>query len=381
MNNGRTRCIRSRWRQGAVLGSRALSSRLKTAPLPRSSRRGSVNVIVTTMCFFLFLCPARRLYASELKPETVKAFDQYVQKAELRINAEMKSRRSFLWVDTLSSADRTAAYARLREGEILVHSFAAGLDIPGGMIHDWLGIAFIPNTTLDETLAQIENYNAYARIYSPEVARAKIVKELNADFTVSLWLENKSLVTQVFDVLENVQYSRVSSSREYSRSHSIQIFEVGNSETSGAHERPSALGHGYLWKLETYSWFVQTPAGVYMQLEAIALSRSIPRGLGWLIKPFVIKVPRESLMFTLARTRASLTAAATASRASSSVSKKCQHGGIGQTAGIDSRGIPRRYRRSGDITIGRVNDIHLPGSPEISTVEIGSKLAAHLVNL
>jgi hypothetical protein len=381
MNNGWTRCDRSRLRQGAIFRNRALSSRLKAAPLPRSSRIGIVNVVVTSMSFFLFVCPARGLHASELKPETVKAFDQYVQKAELRISAEMKSRSAFLWVDILSSAGRTAAYARLREGEILVHPFAAGLGIPGGMIHDWLGIAFIPNSSLDETLAQIENYNAYARIYSPEVARAKIVKELNADFTVSLWLENKNLVTQIFDVLEDVQYSRVSSSREYSCAHSIQIFEVGNSETSGQPERPSALGHGYLWKLETYSWFVQTRAGVYMQLEAIALSRSIPRGLGWLIKPFVIKVPRESLMFTLARTRASVTAAATASRASSSVSKKCQHGGIGQTAGIDSRGIPRRHRRSGDLNIEEVNDLHLSGSPEISTAEIGRKLAAHLVNL
>lgn len=72
----------------------------------------------------------------------------------------MKPGGPFLWIDTLSSADRAAAYARLRKGEILMHPFAAGLDIPGGMIHDWVGVAFIPHVTLHETLAQIQKLRA-----------------------------------------------------------------------------------------------------------------------------------------------------------------------------------------------------------------------------
>jgi hypothetical protein len=45
---------------------------------------------------------------------------------------------------------------------------------------------------------------------------------------------------------------------------------------------------------------------VYVQLEAISLTREIPSGLGWLIGPFVTSVPRESLTFTLDRTREAL---------------------------------------------------------------------------
>jgi hypothetical protein len=41
-------------------------------------------------------------------------------------------------------------------------------------------------------------------------------------------------------------------------------------------------------------------------LEAISLTREIPAGLGWLIRPFVTSVPQESLSFTLSRTRAAL---------------------------------------------------------------------------
>ena len=43
-----------------------------------------------------------------------------------------------------------------------------------------------------------------------------------------------------------------------------------------------------------------------MQLEAISLTRDIPEGLGWLVRPFVTTIPKESLVFTLSRTREAL---------------------------------------------------------------------------
>jgi len=36
-----------------------------------------------------------------------------------------------------------------------------------------------------------------------------------------------------------------------------------------------------------------------MQIESVSLTRSIPRGLGWAVGPFVESVPRESVEFTL----------------------------------------------------------------------------------
>ena len=54
------------------------------------------------------------------------------------------------------------------------------------------------------------------------------------------------------------------------------------------------------------SHFQEQEGGVYVQLEAISLTRDIPDGLGWLIRPFVTSIPRESLVFTLDRTRKAL---------------------------------------------------------------------------
>lgn len=312
MNHKRTICDQSRITQTAAPENGApWPSRFNIAQVRRSSRGVSVSAVVSLAWIALSLLLPGQARGVQPKAETVRAFDQYVQKAELRMSEDLKQNQSFLWVDRLPSADRAAAYARLRNGGVLVHPFAAGLNIPGGMIHDWIGVVFIPNATLDETLAQIQNYNSYSQVYSPEVARSKIIERDGNDFKVSIWLQRNSLVTVVLDVVENVEYFRLDSSREYSRAHSIHIAEVKDPGTALEREDPSAKGHGYLWNLDAYGWFLQTPAGLYIQFEVIALSRDIPWSVEWLIKPLVTKVPRDSLTFTLAHARSSLEAVAT----------------------------------------------------------------------
>jgi hypothetical protein len=43
-----------------------------------------------------------------------------------------------------------------------------------------------------------------------------------------------------------------------------------------------------------------------MQVESVTLTRAIPTGLGWAVRPFVESVPRDSLEFTLRSTCAAL---------------------------------------------------------------------------
>jgi len=40
-----------------------------------------------------------------------------------------------------------------------------------------------------------------------------------------------------------------------------------------------------------------------VQCEAVSLTRDIPTGLGWLLRPLVTKIPKESLNRALGRTR------------------------------------------------------------------------------
>ena len=61
-----------------------------------------------------------------------------------------------------------------------------------------------------------------------------------------------------------------------------------------------------MWRLNTYWRYEERDGGLYIQIESVTLSRSIPVGLGWAIGPFVESVPRESLEFTLRSTSSAL---------------------------------------------------------------------------
>jgi hypothetical protein len=45
---------------------------------------------------------------------------------------------------------------------------------------------------------------------------------------------------------------------------------------------------------------------VWLECEAISLTRDVPTGLGWIIEPIIRDLPKESLANTLRSTRAAL---------------------------------------------------------------------------
>jgi hypothetical protein len=55
------------------------------------------------------------LSAIELQPVTVKAWDEYVRSADLRMQTRLGGQRSFLWTD-----ESPGRKLRIRRGEILV---------------------------------------------------------------------------------------------------------------------------------------------------------------------------------------------------------------------------------------------------------------------
>jgi len=60
---------------------------------------------------------------------------------------------------------------------------------------------------------------------------------------------------------------------------------------------------GFLWRLYSYWRFYQSQDGVFVQCHAISLTRNVPAGLGWIVRPFLETIPRDSLRFTLEATR------------------------------------------------------------------------------
>src|SRR6266853_5728048 len=64
---------------------------------------------------------------------------------------------------------------------------------------------------------------------------------------------------------------------------------------------------GFLWRLNSYWRFQEKDGGVYLQLESLALSRSVPVLFAWVVNPLLKSIPREYLSRLLTSTRVSLT--------------------------------------------------------------------------
>ena len=92
-----------------------------------------------------------------------------------------------------------------------------------------------------------------------------------------------------------------------SRALAERIAEVENAGKPGEKEKPRDEGAGYLWRLNTYGRYEERDGGGYIELETLALSRSVPAILAWLVNPYVRSIPREYLSRTLALTRDTLT--------------------------------------------------------------------------
>jgi hypothetical protein len=245
---------------------------------------------------------------AKLRAETVSAFDRYEHLTEERNEAELKRGSRLLWIDSLGEPERPEAYASLKRGEVQVHQLTTldnGKPIvcPGGMIHHWVGLVFIPGAKLDDVLGVLEDYDHQSTIYSPDVERSKIESHDGDHFRVFLRFRRHKVITVVLDTEHDVRYFHDAPGRAHSRSSAVRIAEVENPGKSDERERQPGDDGGFLWRMETWWRMEERDGGVYVQSEAASLTRDIPTGLGWLVGPFVTGIPKETLAFTLEATR------------------------------------------------------------------------------
>lgn len=249
--------------------------------------------------------------AAELKAETAAAFGAYINAREAATDAKLGTSQNFLWIEGLRAEKRTRIYEELRTGRAVIENprgseASDGISVPGGLIHDWMGVVFVPGISMAEAIALLEDYNHDEKYYRPDVVRSKLMGRKGEDFRVYLRLKSKYMVTTVFDTEYDIRYTTLDATHAYSRSRSTRIEEVENAGQTDEYDDAPGNDHGFLWRLNSYWRFEQTDGGVYIQCEAISLTRDVPEGLGWAVEPFLEKIPRESLRFTLEATQAAL---------------------------------------------------------------------------
>ena len=256
---------------------------------------------------FLLMLAASPALGADLEPRTVAGFDRYIRVTE----AQTRARPQFLVVDALPEQERRTALASLRRGELVIErgqtrEGSEAVEAPGGLIHHWRGTAWVPNATVGQAVALLQDYDQHAAIYRPNVARSRTISRDGDAFRVYLRFFMKKVITVVVNSEHDARFSFPAADRAESRIYSTRIAEVENPDTSSEREKPVGHDGGYLWRLNSYWRFLERDGGTYIQCEAISLTRGIPFGLGWAVGPFVTSIPRESLTFTLEPTRKAL---------------------------------------------------------------------------
>src|SRR5437016_4757416 len=109
--------------------------------------------------------------AASLDPATLKTWEQYIESANGRMEQRLSPGNVFLWVD-----EEPERLAKVRAGEIVVSPVGPQnpKKVPSGLIHDWVGAAFIANVTLPDVLQVVRDYGRYKDIYLPTVIDTRV---------------------------------------------------------------------------------------------------------------------------------------------------------------------------------------------------------------
>lgn len=255
---------------------------------------------VGIVLFWVVASPAL-LRAAELSSEQLNAWNEYIASADARVRIQMETGGSVLWSD--QSPDRST---RLRRGEIVSLPLAdhGTKNIPNGLIHDWFGAIFIPNATIESVLAVVHDYDHYKDYYAPTVVASKNLNCESPDQEFSmLWRRKILFVNAALKAQYRARDFEVNERRWYSIAGTTRVQEIENYGHSGERLLPPDQGSGFLWRLHSIVRYEERDGGVYIELEAIGLTRDIPSSLRWLVSPVVDRLSKNSVMTSLRQTR------------------------------------------------------------------------------
>jgi hypothetical protein len=259
--------------------------------------------------------------AATLDPNTLKAWDDYVESAAMRMEQRRRAPEdSFLWVD--GAPDRLA---RVKAGEIVVSPVGprSPRRVPLGLVHDWVGAAFIPQASINDVLKIVRDYGHYKDLYEPSVVDSKAIASGDYRDLYSMLLMNKSVfLKNALSADYEVCYVRLDDRRAYSIARSTRVQEIEDYGSPAQHLLPQGEGHGIIWRLAGVTRYMERDGGVYVEFEAIALSRDIPVSLRWFVEPLVRRISRSSLATSLEQTQQAVRDRAEVARAGSSLSYK-----------------------------------------------------------
>lgn len=281
--------------------AKALVSSIAGQPSPPAAATGQINrrwlraralPLVLLTVFFL----PEATNGASLEQTTSDIWEDYLHSARARLVGSAYPGNAFLWVD----ADPTRL-ARVRAGEIIVAP--VGLQSPtriqSGLIHDWRGATFITNATLKQSLLVVCDYAKFKDFYRPTVVDSRVIATSQNKDRFSLRLMDALLPRTALDIDFESDYFHLDDRRAYGISQATRIQEIDGYGTACQRTLNEGEGYGIVWRLFTFTRFVERDGGVYIEIEAIGLSRDIPASLRWIVEPIVHRVSQASLTASL----------------------------------------------------------------------------------
>jgi hypothetical protein len=222
--------------------------------------------------------PAR---AADLQQRTVQAYDKYAEEAI----------RGFV-----ARAQQAAATTRRCDGVIAARAGSGDgiLSVADGLIHHWLGLAFVQGATSQNVAAVARDYASYPKVYK-SVVSSKVLSQKGDTYRVLIRLKEDAGLTAVLDVRSAVDYRTQRDGSVTAVSKSEEIRQVENFGKADESLLPVGRDSGYLWRAHTLTHFMPQKDGVFVVMETLGLSRRFPPMTGWIIEPIARRIGRKSV--------------------------------------------------------------------------------------
>lgn len=236
-----------------------------------------------------------------LGADTNAGWQSYVSATTARRARELGDHAGFLALDFQPGAvdDRRAILAGGTVVRRMVTPDGTGrpLSVPSARVHHWRGAVFLPGTTVPALLSRLQF--AVPPAIQQDVLQSSVLWRRPEVMHVYLRLEQRKLVTVVYNTEHDVTFMRYGSTRGASASTATKIAEVSRPGTTSERELAPGEDRGFLWRLNAYWRYEAVPGGVIAECESLSLSRDVPFFLEYLVGPLVESTARESMERTL----------------------------------------------------------------------------------
>jgi hypothetical protein len=270
----------------------------------------AIKISLAAILILLGVHPSIGAAPLSLKPETKAAWDDYLQAATAAMQTRLQPGAHFLWLDDEPErAEDLRADVRTKGTYIAPASRDIPRKVPHGLIHDWLGVGFVPNAKIEDVLLVVRDYDHYKEMYRPGVIESATRSTDGMKDLFSMRLANKSVIAKIaLDTECEASYVRVDNGHWYSISNTTHIRELDKYGSPEQRTLPEDMGTGLIWRLSSITRFEERDGGVYLELEALALSRDIPAAFRLFVTPIVRRVSKDSLATSLHQTKVAVEA-------------------------------------------------------------------------